>query len=135
MRNWSMKTILTVARDNGLEAFLHQYGSEVMGHLSGYDRLRLRGTLRSLYHAPVMERYLSKCHVRLLAFKDYVRQVSQRICTTAKALATQLGRPYRYLPSSLSDLAPTEFSRNFEHRRARQSPVDNYGPALREHRP
>jgi hypothetical protein len=98
-----MKTNLPLAQDNALGPFLNQYRSHVIGHLSGYDRLRLRGTLRPLYHPPVMERYLSRCHVRLLDFKDYVRRVSQRIYTTAKALAANLGRSYRYVPSNQAD--------------------------------
>jgi hypothetical protein len=98
-----MKTKLPDAQDHALQPFLQKYGSDVIGHLSGYDRLRLRGTLRPLYHPPVMERYLSRCHVKLLAFKDYVRQVSQRIYTTAKAVAARLGRSYRYLASNQQD--------------------------------
>jgi len=98
-----MKTKLPDAQDHALQPFLQKYGSDVIGHLSGYDRLRLRGTLRPLYHPPVMERYLSRCHVKLLAFKDYVRQVSQRIYTTAKAVVARLGRSYRYLASNQQD--------------------------------
>jgi len=98
-----MKNNLPAAQDNALQPFLHRYGSHVIGHLSGYDRLRLRGTLRPLYHPPVMERYLSRCHVRLLDFKAFVRQTSERICTTAKAWAAKLGRPYHYLSSNQQD--------------------------------
>lgn len=99
----SMKTNLPLTQDNALRPFLNQYGSHVIGHLSGYDRLRLRGTLRPLYHAPVMERYLSRCHVRLLDFKTFVQRTSQRICTRAKAWAAKLGRSFQYLSSNQQD--------------------------------
>jgi hypothetical protein len=98
-----MNKNLPVPQDNALQPFLQQYGSDVIGNLSGFDRLRLRGTLRSLYHGPVMERYLSKCHVRLLDFKGYVRQISQRVCAGARALAARLGRPYHHEPSCRED--------------------------------
>ena len=97
-----MKT-RSLAPDKVLEPFLRQYGSAIIGHLSGYDRLRLRGTWRSLYHPHVMECYLSKCHVRLLDFKDFVHRVSQRVYATAKAVAAKLGRTYRFLPSNQED--------------------------------
>ncbi len=100
--SWGMKTYSLVP-NKVLEPFLQQYGSAILGQLSGYDRLRLRGTLRSLYHPHVMECYLSKCHVRLLAFKDFVHRVSQRIYTTAQAVAARLGRSYHYLPSNQTD--------------------------------
>jgi hypothetical protein len=39
-----------------------------MGILHGFDRVRLRGTLRQLYCAKVMEAYLSVQHILLKQF-------------------------------------------------------------------
>ena len=40
------------------EAFVQRHQGEVIGVLHGWDRVRLQGTLRSLYYQPVMERYV-----------------------------------------------------------------------------
>ena len=38
------------------QAFVKRHQGEVIGVLHGWDRIRLQGTLRSLYYQPVMER-------------------------------------------------------------------------------
>jgi len=45
-------------------AFLKRFGDAMTGVLSGFDRLRLRGTLRHLFQRTVMEAYLNACRVR-----------------------------------------------------------------------
>ena len=101
--NRDMKKTYPVPQDNALQPFVQHYGSEITGILSGYDRLRLRGTLRSLYAPAVMERYLSKCHVRMLEFGTFVRNLSQRVRNRASELAERLGRPFSYVGSSRDD--------------------------------
>jgi len=44
-------------------AFLNRFGDSITGVLSGFDRLRLRGTLRHLFQPTVMEAYLNACRV------------------------------------------------------------------------
>jgi hypothetical protein len=51
--------------------FVAKHSSDVIGVLSGFDRLRLRGTLRALYQPTVLLRYLFVCQVLLKGFKDY----------------------------------------------------------------
>jgi hypothetical protein len=51
-----MSTAHSTAKKNEIaSAFVEQHQSEVIGVLHGWDRLRLQGTLRSLYYQPVME--------------------------------------------------------------------------------
>jgi hypothetical protein len=52
---------------------------EGIGVLSGFDRLRLRGTLRSLYQPTVLLRYFFVCQVLLKGFKDYAMSLTRRI--------------------------------------------------------
>jgi hypothetical protein len=49
-------------------AFVQRHQADVIGVLHGWDRLRLQGTLRSLYYQPVMEEYLwqAECCGRIL---------------------------------------------------------------------
>ncbi|MGZ8477210.1 MAG: hypothetical protein ACXW6K_10260, partial [Candidatus Binatia bacterium] len=44
-------------------AFVQRYQGDINGVLHGWDRLRLQGTLRSLYHPSVMDYYLKQSGV------------------------------------------------------------------------
>ena len=83
-------------------SFLHKHRERITGILHGFDRLRLRGTLRTLYHPNVMEAYLQALHILWKDFKDYAVDLTNRIKTTAIAKAEKLNRPYQYLPSCLA---------------------------------
>jgi len=72
-----------------------------MGILHGFDRLRLRGTLRQLYSPSVMEAYLSTQHILLKQFGALVQATSQQVKRATQALAEKLGRPLVYVGSSV----------------------------------
>ena len=80
--------------------FVAQHAADVIGVLSGFDRLRLRGTLRTLYQPSVMMRYLYLCHVLLKGFKNYALSLTERIIRQAQQMANQAGRPWEYLGST-----------------------------------
>lgn len=80
--------------------FLNRFGSAVTGVLSGFDRLRLRGTLRHLFQPTVMEAYLNACRVLIKNFGTFAQRLTARIKAAAYAAAEQAGRPFRYLPHS-----------------------------------
>jgi hypothetical protein len=82
------------------QAFVQRYQSDVIGVLHGWDRLRLQGTLRSLYYAPVMEQYLRKAGVMWKDFKTFATTLTGRIRRAAEELAKQQQRPMIYLASS-----------------------------------
>jgi len=82
------------------EAFVERHRSEVIGVLHGWDRLRLQGTLRSLYYLPVMEQYLRKAGVLWKDFKRYAIGLTGRVCQAAEELSKQNQRPVIYLASS-----------------------------------
>jgi hypothetical protein len=81
-------------------AFLNRFGSSIIGVLSGFDRLRLRGTLRHLFQPTVMEAYLNACRVLIKDFKSLAEDLTGRIKAAAYDSAQKAGRPFRYLPSS-----------------------------------
>lgn len=70
------------------------------GVLSGFDRLRLRGTLRHLFQPTVMEAYLNACRILIKDFGTFAQALTARIKAAAYATAEQAGRPFRYLSSS-----------------------------------
>lgn len=84
-------------------AFSTKYQPLIQGTLQGFDRLRLRGTLRHLFCPRVMEAYLSVCRVLIKDFGDFAAGLTQKIKQAALAAAAQAGRPYQYLNSSQVD--------------------------------
>lgn len=81
-------------------AFLNRFGASITGVLSGFDRLRLRGTLRHLFQPTVMEAYLNACRVLIKDFGPFAQGLTARIKAAAYASAEHAGRPFRYLASS-----------------------------------
>jgi len=83
-----------------MNSFIQKHAKVVMGVLSGFDRLVLRGTLRDLCRAYVMDRYLWSIHVLLKDFGKHVERVTEKIKQATVAMAQGLNRPVCYLPSS-----------------------------------
>src|SRR6266511_5909026 len=82
------------------QAFVQQHQSDVIGVLHGWDRLRLQGTLRSLYYQPVMEEYLWQAGVLWKDFKRFATDLTGRVRQAAVDLAARHHRPMLYLNSS-----------------------------------
>lgn len=80
--------------------FMQKFGADVIGILSGFDRLRLRGSLRALYQPRMMMEHLFRLQVLLKDFKGYAAGLTARLRAGAMAFAEAAGRPYRYLPSA-----------------------------------
>jgi hypothetical protein len=82
-----------------MNSFLQRRIDSVTGMLSGWDRLRLRGTLRMLANLTGITRFLS---YRGHLFKDfgmYARQTSQRVRQEALAVVERANRPVVHLDS------------------------------------
>lgn len=82
-----------------MQRFLAAHGADVTGVISGYDRLRLRGSLRHLYQPSFMFRYLCSAGVRLKDFAGFVSGLTNRVCAASAAFAERCGRPLRHLES------------------------------------
>ena len=80
--------------------FIHKHTASILGVLSGFDRLRLRGTLRELYCPQVMEAYLNACRILIKDFGQLVGRTTLALKEKARALAAQAGRPFLFVPSS-----------------------------------
>lgn len=83
-----------------MHEFIAKHREEIDGTLSGFDRLVLRGTLRSLYYPDGMRHYLHANDVLLKDFGRHVDYVSQRLKEASASEAHDLGRPIQYLTSS-----------------------------------
>lgn len=83
-----------------MEKFLQRHGSDVTGVLSGFDRLRLRGSLRVLCNVGGMMSFLSAVGVLLKDFKQYSLGVTEQIRNAVLELALKAGKPVQFLSSS-----------------------------------
>ena len=75
---------------------------------SGFDRLRLRGTLRMLFDPKVFEVYLGRCDILIKNFGKFAEKLTRRVRDAAYESFEHGGRPIQYLRSpeiSKEDLA------------------------------
>src|SRR3954470_17176127 len=84
----------------GSATFLSKFAGQISGILHGFDRLRLRGTLRSLYSHDVMEAYLNAQRILIKDFGQYVEKTSAAVRAAAYAFAESWRRPVRHINSS-----------------------------------
>lgn len=82
-----------------MQLFLTSHAAAVKGALSGFDRVRFRGTLRFIANAKGMGGWLHHAGVLLKDFKGYAMGLTERIKGAGEALAQQAGRPLMYLAS------------------------------------
>ncbi|HEU4996784.1 MAG TPA: hypothetical protein VFT29_18335 [Gemmatimonadaceae bacterium] len=109
-RDSEKKTLQMVSADDGcantsscedaMERFLTRHGDRITATLSGFDRLRFRGSLRSLSYVKGLEIFLSTQQVLLKDFGRYVEELSDTVKQHAERLAATTGRPLEFLPSS-----------------------------------
>jgi hypothetical protein len=95
-----MEKTLVLKTDDAPHPFIQRHQADVIGILHGWDRLRLQGTLRSLYYPSVMEYYLKRAGVLWKDFKTFAVGLTDRIRQAGAALAEKQHRPMIYLPSS-----------------------------------
>ena len=80
--------------------FIQRHEENVTGVLSGFDRLVLRGTLRTLSYTAGMMNFLYEIGVLLKEFGGYVERTTKHLRAACYEMAQQLERPVIYLPSS-----------------------------------
>jgi hypothetical protein len=83
-----------------VQQFIAKHQDQIVGVLPGFDRLVMRGTLRSIAYGQGMSQYLWASQVLLKDFGAHVEQVSERLKAASLAEVVAAGRPVRYLASS-----------------------------------
>jgi hypothetical protein len=83
-----------------VNSFVQKHRSDVIGVLSGFDRLVVRGTVRPVSYADGMSRFLSAQGILLKDFGAYAEATSNRVKQASLAIAERAGRPVQYLASS-----------------------------------
>jgi hypothetical protein len=83
-----------------MRQFIQRHRDQILGFLSGFDRLRLRGTLRLLTSVGGMMSYLSLAGVLIKDFMGYAEELTKRLRQNTEENAQAAGRPVRYLPGA-----------------------------------
>lgn len=81
-----------------MQGFIQAHSGSVTGVLSGFDRMRFRGTLRMIAHVSGLSCLLSYLGILLKDFKGYALGVSEQLKTASLEAALAVGRPVKYLP-------------------------------------
>jgi hypothetical protein len=81
-----------------MKKFLLQHGHQVLGVLNGFDRIRLRGSLRLLQTEGGVVAWLGQIGVALEGFLKFAEGLTRRLCQRTEELAESAGRSVRYLP-------------------------------------
>jgi hypothetical protein len=82
-----------------MERFLTRHKDRIAGILTGFDRMRFRGTLRSISNVKGLQIWLNQRHILLKDFGREAQRLSQQVTTHAQAMAEATGRPFEYLGS------------------------------------
>lgn len=94
-----MKTKASTA-SGAPNSFIRQHQADVIGHLHGFDRIRLQGTLPPLYAPELMRQQLWALQVLHKDFKEYTAGITQRMRAALEANALRRQRPVIYLESN-----------------------------------
>ena len=86
-----------------MDAFIQRHKQDVIGVLKGFDRMRFRGTLRSISYAEGVDRFLGAVGVRYRDFKEFALGLSKRLVDHAEQVARQAARPFEYRANSSED--------------------------------
>lgn len=84
-------------------SFIQRHMDKVIGMISGFDRMRFRGTLQMLAHVTGLRRFLDYRGRLLKDFGAYAQQVSEEVKAASVAVARKAGRPVVYLDNPGAD--------------------------------
>ena len=80
-----------------MESFIHRHGRKILGVLSGFDRMRFRGSFTPLTTVAGALIWLSRAGVLLKSFARFAQDLTKRIRQAVEGDAVAAGRPVIYL--------------------------------------
>lgn len=85
-----------------MKSFLQRHKDQILGVLSGFDRLRFRGSLRLFQSEGGVFSWLERLGIAVKDFAAYAEGLTKRFCHAADKLATDSGRKVEYLRSVIN---------------------------------
>jgi len=82
-----------------MERFVTRHKNRIAGILTGFDRMRFRGTLRSISYVEAVQKWLNARGVLLKDFGTFAEQLSKEMVAHAHTVAKEAGRPFEQLKS------------------------------------
>jgi hypothetical protein len=86
-----------------MKKFVSLHAAAIRGVLSGFDRVRFRGTFRQYAHVAGMTSILSYLQVLLKDFREFAEKTTERFRAGVESLSQAADRPVIYLPSPQTD--------------------------------
>jgi hypothetical protein len=86
-----------------MEKFLRRFGSQVIGVLCGWDRIRFQGSRGWLAAVMGFKHYLDLANILLKDFVEHALETTNRLRQGIEQSVAQQGREIHYLPSSKTD--------------------------------
>jgi len=86
-----------------MDQFIAKFKNEIMGAISGLDRLVFRATPRRLMYSKGMEEYLWQSEVLFQDYEQHVKKISERLRKASLSEYQKLGLPVVYVRSSDTD--------------------------------
>lgn len=83
-----------------MHEFIMRHQKNIRGVLSGFDRMRFRGTLRWLANTKGMKNFLWKVNVLFKHFGAYSMDITNQIKKATTEIADEAGRPVMYVNNS-----------------------------------
>lgn len=80
-----------------MRGFMQRHGEKILGVLSGFDRVRFRGTLRLLTSVGGTMAWLGRAGVLIKDFMKFAEEMTQQVREATEQNAIAAGRPVRYL--------------------------------------
>jgi hypothetical protein len=82
-----------------MERFVTRHKDRIAEILTGFDRMRFRGSLRSICYVEALQKWLNARGVLLKDFAGFAERISGEMVTHARSVATTTGRPFESLTS------------------------------------
>ena len=86
-----------------MNSFIQKHQKNIIGVLSGWDRIVFRGTLRLVANLAGMNAYLAHVGILMKDFKQYALDKTAELIQASSARVEAAGRPNEYLPSAGTD--------------------------------
>lgn len=83
-----------------MHQFIEKHQQQIVGVLSGWDRMRFRGTFRVLSVVPGLFTWLNEQHVLLKEFKGFAMALTDRLKLSIESVGAAVGRTIQYVASS-----------------------------------